>query len=82
MVYFICSISQTYPLMEREAVGALPAGSFVTASSDDTIRVWNLNPHMQDVPGLKRNIYSKVSQLKTYIAHVIMFLNCQVTFAM
>lgn len=42
---------------------AMPAGSFVTCSSDDTIRFWNLDPNTdtsQD-PTYRRNIYSNVS---------------------
>ena len=43
----------------------MPVGSFVTCSSDDTIRVWNLDPNIdtsQD-PTYRRNIYSNVSIL-------------------
>ena len=52
---------QVYPRLENDQTGVLPAGSFLTASSDDTIRVWNLDPQMSDTPGYKRNIYSSVS---------------------
>ena len=46
-----------YPQLE-ETKSVLPPGSFVTCSSDNTIRIWNIDPHQgQDV---KRNIYSQV----------------------
>ena len=41
--------------------GVLPTGSFVTCSSDDTIRVWNLDPNMGTNTIYRRNIYSNVS---------------------
>lgn len=45
-----------------DSVGAMPAGSFVTCSSDDTIRVWNLEKDVTAKDTLyKRNIYSNVS---------------------
>ena len=37
----------------------LPPGSFVTCSSDDTIRIWNLNNNMANNTLYKRNIYSE-----------------------
>ncbi|XP_073989387.1 WD repeat domain 62 isoform X4 [Rhodnius prolixus] len=39
----------------------VPPGSFVTCSSDDTIRVWNVDPQFKTHPGTvyQRNIYSK-----------------------
>lgn len=41
--------------------GMLPEGSFITASGDDTIRVWNLDPQMDNnATGYKRNIFSNV----------------------
>ncbi|KAL1117743.1 hypothetical protein AAG570_004058, partial [Ranatra chinensis] len=41
--------------------GQLPPGSFVTCSSDDTIRVWNIDSQCKTQPGstYQRNIYSK-----------------------
>lgn len=41
----------------------MPPGSFVTCSSDDTIRVWNLDPNIDTTqdPTYRRNIYSNVS---------------------
>lgn len=41
----------------------LPPGSFLTCSSDDTIRVWTLDKiHEKNARGMyKRNIYSNVS---------------------
>lgn len=39
----------------------LPSLSFMTCSSDDTIRIWNLDPHMAETESCKRNVYSNVS---------------------
>jgi hypothetical protein len=52
--------AQVYPPLENHQTGVLPKGSFLTASSDDTIRVWNLDPQMTETPGYRRNIYSSV----------------------
>ncbi|XP_014476106.1 PREDICTED: uncharacterized protein LOC106745224 isoform X2 [Dinoponera quadriceps] len=42
-----------------DCIGAMPAGSFITCSSDDTIRVWNLEKDVSPNDTLyKRNIYS------------------------
>lgn len=35
----------------------LPSGSFVTSSSDNTIRIWNCSPNMPTDTQYKRNIY-------------------------
>ena len=56
MLYFI----QVYPAIEGKR--ALPEGSFVTCSSDNTIRVWNVTPGMDTDTNYKRNIYSNVSR--------------------
>lgn len=39
----------------------VPPGSFITCSSDDTIRVWNVDSHVKSLPdsAYQRNIYSK-----------------------
>ena len=52
---------QNYPLLGAGSSGRLPPGSFLTGSADNTIRVWNLNPHMPEDTAYKRNIYSNVS---------------------
>ncbi|KAL0123434.1 hypothetical protein PUN28_005746 [Cardiocondyla obscurior] len=49
---------EMYPT-DPESICAMPSGSFITCSSDDTIRVWNLEK--DDTPNdtlYKRNIYS------------------------
>ncbi|KAK2147296.1 hypothetical protein LSH36_561g03000 [Paralvinella palmiformis] len=48
---------EVYPLLEQ-GVDLLPRGSFFTCSSDDTIRIWNVDPHMSTDTPYKRNIYS------------------------
>ncbi|XP_067680691.1 mitogen-activated protein kinase-binding protein 1-like isoform X2 [Haliotis asinina] len=49
---------EVYPMLEENSKATLPPGSFLTGSSDDTVRVWNLDSHMQDKTTYKRNIYS------------------------
>ncbi|XP_076464740.1 uncharacterized protein LOC143296598 [Babylonia areolata] len=49
---------EVYPGLEKGQTGVLPPGSFLTASSDNTIRVWNLDPHVSHTPGYTSNIYS------------------------
>ncbi|CAL1528416.1 unnamed protein product [Lymnaea stagnalis] len=49
---------EVYPQIEDGIKSSLPPGSFLTASGDDTIRVWNLNTHMPENTAYKRNIYS------------------------
>lgn len=45
-----------------DSLGLMPPSSFVTCSSDDTIRVWNLEKDMSSNNAMyKRNIYSNVS---------------------
>ncbi|XP_043495006.1 mitogen-activated protein kinase-binding protein 1 isoform X7 [Polistes fuscatus] len=42
-----------------DSIGSMPPGSFITCSSDDTIRVWNLEKDVLSNDTLyKRNIYS------------------------
>ncbi|XP_011352120.1 uncharacterized protein LOC105287932 isoform X3 [Ooceraea biroi] len=42
-----------------DSIGAMPPGSFITCSSDDTIRVWNMEKDISPNDTLyKRNIYS------------------------
>ena len=53
---------ETYPPVDG-LKSLLPPGSFVTCSSDDTIRLWNLDPNMPTNTVYKRNIYSNVSGL-------------------
>ncbi|XP_064622019.1 mitogen-activated protein kinase-binding protein 1-like isoform X4 [Lineus longissimus] len=49
---------EVYPDMPSDKQPALPPGSFITCSSDDTIRFWNLDTHVNTDIGLRRNIYS------------------------
>lgn len=56
---------EMYPT-DPEFVGTMPSGSFITCSSDDTIRVWNLErDNMSNDTLYKRNIYSNVSIFKS-----------------
>uniref|UniRef100_UPI00358FC1D3 mitogen-activated protein kinase-binding protein 1-like isoform X3 n=1 Tax=Myxine glutinosa TaxID=7769 RepID=UPI00358FC1D3 len=50
---------ETYPAVEGPGKGCLPAGTFVTCSSDNTVRLWN--PRLESNPSntnIHRNIYS------------------------
>lgn len=46
------------PATTEEMKPILPSDSFMTCSSDDTIRIWNLDPHMVETDSSKRNVYS------------------------
>lgn len=49
-----------YPALEHDL--QIPRNSFITCSSDDTIRVWNLDRIEYDRKSLyQKNIYSNVS---------------------
>ena len=56
----MCSF-QIYPTVSGGQTSILPVNSFLTCSSDDTIRIWNLDNHMAETPFYKSNIYSHVS---------------------
>jgi len=44
---------------EQHGKPVLPPGSFITCSSDDTIRIWNLSQNMATNTIYRRNIYSE-----------------------
>lgn len=51
---------EMYPTLEIDS--QIPKNSFITCSSDDTIRVWNLDGIEYDRKSLyQKNIYSNVS---------------------
>ncbi|XP_065055995.1 mitogen-activated protein kinase-binding protein 1-like isoform X4 [Rhopilema esculentum] len=50
---------ETYPVMREDLHPCLPSGSFLTCSSDDTIRVWNIETGISMNSTFPRNIYSK-----------------------
>ncbi|XP_076442512.1 uncharacterized protein LOC143281273 isoform X3 [Babylonia areolata] len=70
---------EVYPRLENNQTGVLPPGSFLTASSDDTIRVWNLDPQMRETPGYKHNIYSSELLKVVYTDPSLAFL-CDVNY--
>ncbi|XP_076039679.1 WD repeat domain 62 [Oratosquilla oratoria] len=49
---------ELYPSSGEGSKGLLPGGSFITCSSDDTIRIWNIDSNMPTNTIYKRNIYS------------------------
>ncbi|CAL7952425.1 unnamed protein product [Xylocopa violacea] len=58
-----------------DSVGAMPVGSFITCSSDDTIRVWNLEKDISPNDTLyKRNIYSNELLKVLYIDPELTYL--------
>ncbi|XP_076754184.1 WD repeat domain 62 isoform X1 [Xylocopa sonorina] len=58
-----------------DSVGAMPVGSFITCSSDDTIRVWNLEKDISPTDTLyKRNIYSNELLKVLYIDPELTYL--------
>lgn len=64
------------PLDEGVEVSpTMPQGSFVTCSSDDTIRVWNLDPSMPPSDTVyKRNIYSNVCEVYLNLYKLYFFI--------
>ena len=52
---------EMYPaaMADGETKPVLPPGSFITCSSDDTIRIWNLSANMATNTIYRRNIYSE-----------------------
>ncbi|XP_069043818.1 WD repeat-containing protein 62 isoform X2 [Lepisosteus oculatus] len=51
---------ETYPELEDSSSGCLPPGSFLTCSSDNTIRLWHCDtgPPRPHLTGYRRNLYS------------------------
>ncbi|GBL94460.1 Mitogen-activated protein kinase-binding protein 1 [Araneus ventricosus] len=49
---------EVYPEVHENAKNILPKGTFLTCSSDDTIRFWNLETTMEEDTNYHRNIYS------------------------
>jgi len=59
-----------YPALEHDL--QIPRNSFITCSSDDTIRVWNLDKIEYDRKSLyQKNIYSNVSINSIYQTFLI-----------
>ncbi|XP_033735224.1 mitogen-activated protein kinase-binding protein 1-like isoform X2 [Pecten maximus] len=46
------------PPVQDGETPVLPPGSFITCSTDDTIRIWNLENHMTETEYYKRNVFS------------------------
>ncbi|XP_069500664.1 WD repeat-containing protein 62 [Ambystoma mexicanum] len=65
---------ELYPELQDDEV-CLPAGSFLTCSSDSTIRVWNLERNAS--PELQRNIYSHDLQKIIYVDNTLQCLKDQ-----
>ncbi|GFT22246.1 mitogen-activated protein kinase-binding protein 1 [Nephila pilipes] len=49
---------EVYPEVHESSKNILPKGTFLTCSSDDTIRFWNLESSMDEDTAYHRNIYS------------------------
>ncbi|KAL0280829.1 UNVERIFIED_CONTAM: hypothetical protein PYX00_002006 [Menopon gallinae] len=66
---------EMYPEFETQDPLPVPAGSFITCSSDDTIRVWNLNNLSNNNPTVyRRNIYSNELLKVLYIDPELTYL--------
>ncbi|XP_021353584.1 mitogen-activated protein kinase-binding protein 1-like isoform X2 [Mizuhopecten yessoensis] len=46
------------PPVQDGETPVLPPGTFITCSTDDTIRIWNLENHMTETKCYKRNVFS------------------------
>ncbi|XP_071961890.1 uncharacterized protein [Antedon mediterranea] len=57
---------ELYPTLGKHQKDTLPPGSFITCSSDDTIRVWNLN-HTNSNDVFKKNVYSNELMKIVYV---------------
>ncbi|KAL6258300.1 hypothetical protein P5V15_010242 [Pogonomyrmex californicus] len=65
---------EMYPI-DSDSIGAMPSGSFITCSSDDTIRIWNLEKDILPNDTLyKRNIYSNELLKVLYIDPELTYL--------
>ncbi|XP_076314517.1 mitogen-activated protein kinase-binding protein 1-like isoform X4 [Tachypleus tridentatus] len=49
---------ETYPEISDKQRSVVPPGTFLTCSSDDTIRVWNMTPNLNHNSNFQKNIYS------------------------
>ena len=65
-----------YPQLD-ESKPVLPPGSFITCSSDDTIRIWNLSPNMPTNTIYRRNIYSEDLIKTLYVDNELTFIKDQ-----
>ncbi|KAK6634098.1 hypothetical protein RUM44_004706 [Polyplax serrata] len=66
---------EIYPEVETKDQLPVPAGSFITCSSDDTIRVWNLNNlGNNNATAYRRNIYSNELLKVLYIDKNLTYL--------
>ncbi|XP_066991483.1 mitogen-activated protein kinase-binding protein 1 [Anabrus simplex] len=67
-----------YPVLDPEVNNspAMPPGCFITCSSDDTIRVWNLDPNLslESDSVYKRNIYSNELLKVLYVDKELTYL--------
>ena len=67
---FICNISmfQVYPNVSDNRQAALPPGSFLTCSADDTVRVWNIEE------GENQDSLIQVSEVSTFV-YIVWFVS-------
>ncbi|XP_063219935.1 mitogen-activated protein kinase-binding protein 1 isoform X2 [Bacillus rossius redtenbacheri] len=67
----------TYPLLDSSLPSAMPNGSFITCSSDDTIRVWNLESSLPANTHFQKNIYSEELLKIVYVDSSLSFIKNQ-----
>ncbi|XP_033852425.2 WD repeat-containing protein 62-like isoform X1 [Acipenser ruthenus] len=69
---------ETYPELEERSRACLPAGSFLTCSSDNTIRLWNMDGSSAatgiSVTGFHKNFYSHNLLKVVYVGNNIQHL--------
>jgi len=59
----MCDMLQAQINDSKDHSKLLPSGSFITCSSDNTIRIWNYETHSSsDKSTRKNNFYSNVSR--------------------
>ncbi|KAJ8255841.1 hypothetical protein COCON_G00197050 [Conger conger] len=69
---------ETYPDLEQPHTPCLPAGSFLTCSSDNTIRLWHSDPQNQGpVPAFQHNLYSHDLMRIVYVGKDTQHLQCE-----
>nr|XP_006013149.1 PREDICTED: mitogen-activated protein kinase-binding protein 1-like isoform X1 [Latimeria chalumnae] len=70
---------EVYPDLEGDDRACFPPGSFLTCSSDNTIRLWNMernNPAVPHPTAFHRNIYSHDLHKVVYVDDDLQFLQC------
>ncbi|GAB6031727.1 hypothetical protein CHUAL_009471 [Chamberlinius hualienensis] len=65
---------EVYPLLPDSQKPILPPGSFVTCSSDDTIRIWNLDSSMPNNTMYRKNVYCNELLKTVYVDEELSYI--------